>query len=246
MKTAALAISTLACFTTAGLSEVVLNEPFTYPDGALITVSGGLWGTHSGTIPGQVDVLAGVVNILGSETEDVNRSIAPTGFFYNSGTLTSTFDIRFTALPTAAGTYFTHYKDATTGFRGRLFALTSGAAAGSFRLGIADTTTTVVPLAFDLSLNTTYTVTLSLDVTSGRSSFSVAGIGEGATVTATDSTTPILAAAYALRQATGEGTLTFDNLVVDASVAAVPEPSAIVALISGAGVLAITRRRRVG
>ncbi|MGB8168175.1 MAG: PEP-CTERM sorting domain-containing protein [Chthoniobacteraceae bacterium] len=227
----------------AAQSAIVLDEPFTYADGSLITVSGGLWATHSGTTPGQVDVTGNKVNITSAETEDVNRFISGgAGLFFNAGILTATFDATFSALPTAGGSYFAHFKDdGTSNFRGRVFATTTGAGSGLFRMGIADTTNTFVPFVLDLSLGTTYSVTLSLDVASGRSSLAING---GTPVAATDATSALNVSTFALRQSTGEGTLALDNLVVDASTPAVPEPSTFVSLIGGVGMLMGFRRLR--
>jgi hypothetical protein len=244
MKKTFLIITSIASAAASSASgATVLNEPFSYSDGSLVTVSGGAWSTHSGTTPGQVDVVEGKVNINRSETEDVNASITGgiEGTFYDTGTLTATFDINFTELPTAGGAYFTHFKDAGFGFRGRLFSTISGAAAGTFRLAIADTTSAFAPLPVDLSLNTPYSVTLALDVATGRSSFSVNG---GSVVTATDTTSFLGVSAFALRQNSGEGTLTFDNLLVDASAAVVPEPSTALMLVGGLGMFGGLRRLR--
>lgn len=228
------------------MAVTVLTENFNYPDGPLVGAADSPWVTHSGT-PNQVNVASGAAQLVSSESEDVSAPIAPAGFFYNSGTLTATFDATFSVLPNATGAYFAHFKDGSTGFRSRVFATTSGADTG-FRLGISDVTNAVASAVFiptDLSLNTTYLLTLSLDVSTGRSSLTVAGAGS---VTANDLTgtppalTPINASAFALRQGGTLGTIAVDNISVDASAAAVPESStALLLVLAGLGLM---RRRR--
>lgn len=235
MTTAVLAASTAQ-------ATIVLNETFTYSDGPLTSTSGGLWVSHSGTAL-QLDVSANKLNITTSESEDANTSITGgAGLFYDAGILSATFDVTFSALPTATGAYFAHFKDAGNGFRSRLFATTTGATTGSFRLAIADIGSSTVPFALDLSLGVTYSITLALDVAVGRSSLSVNG---GTPVVATDTPTSALPiTSFAVRQASGEGTLTLDNLTVDASAPAVPEPTTLVSLAGGVGMLMGFRRLR--
>lgn len=237
-KSFPLALSSLALTAQASFAAVVFTENFGYPDGPLVGAAGSPWASHSGTA-GQSNVLGGAAVVTGAESEDVNANIAGgSGFFFNDGVLTATFDVNFSALPTASGSYFAHFRDSTT-FRGRVFATTTGAAPGFFRLAIADTTTTVAPVATDLSLNSNYLVTMSLNVATGRSSLSING---GTVVIATDATTPANVSTFALRQATSIGTMSIDNVVIDATVAAVPEAStAALGLLAGLGLL---RRRR--
>jgi hypothetical protein len=241
-KLAKTSLFALGVSLSASNAATVFTENFTYADVSLVGAPGSPWATHSGTTPGQVNVVSGAVVITGSESEDVNANIAGgTGFYYNTGTLTTTFDVTFTALPSGAGTYFLHYKDATaSGFRGRVFATTTGAASGSFRFAIADTTTTFAPVTTDLGLNTTYIVTLTLNAATGRSSLAING---GAAVTATDTTSQLNISTVALRQSSNEGTMTIDNIVVDASAAAVPEASTASLGIFLVG-LGLLRRRR--
>lgn len=228
-------------------AATVFTENFDYADGALAGASGSPWTNHSGTA-GQVNVASNAAVLTGSESEDVNALIAASGLFYNSGTLTATLSVNFSALPNATGAYFAHFKDATTGFRGRVFTTTTGATSG-FRLGISDVTNAVASAVFiptDLSLNTTYALTLTLDVATGRSSLAVAGIGSA---TATDLTgtppalIPVNVSAFALRQGgTGLGTVAIDNISVDATALPVPEPSiSVLGLLAGLGLM---RRRR--
>jgi hypothetical protein len=241
-KLAKTSLFALGVSLSASNAATVFTENFTYADVSLVGAPGSPWATHSGTTPGQVNVVSGAVVITGSESEDVNANIAGgTGFYYNTGTLITTFDVTFTALPSGAGTYFLHYKDATaSGFRGRVFATTTGAASGSFRFAIADTTTTFAPVTTDLGLNTTYIVTLTLNAATGRSSLAING---GAAVTATDTTSQLNISTVALRQSSNEGTMTIDNIVVDASAAAVPEASTASLGIFLVG-LGLLRRRR--
>ncbi len=228
-------------------AATVFTENFDYADGPLVGASGSPWVTHSGATAGQVNVAANAAELVSAESEDVSAPITATGTFYNSGTLTATMSVNFSVLPNATGAYIAHFKDATTGFRGRVFTTTTGATAG-FRLGIADVTNAVASAVFiptDLSLNTTYLLTLTLDAATGRSSLAVAGVGSA---TATDLTgtpaalTPINVFAFALRQGGTLGTVAIDNISVDATALPVPEPStSLLGLLAGLGLM---RRRR--
>ena len=252
MKKTFLAAAVLASLASTGFSTIVLSEPFTYANGPLVgqtpAVSAGTpWTTASGTA-GQMDVASNVVNITSSETEDLGIAAAPTGFAFTTGTIVATFDITFTALPTATGTYFGHFRDNNIGFRGRVYGSITGAAAGSFRLGISNVGNSVAATTFipvDLALSTLYSLTVTLDNATGISSLSISGVNGGTAVTATDTSTAANINGFGLRQATGEGTLTLDNLVLNASDPAtlVPEPTTMLTLISGLGMLGILRRR---
>ena len=67
MKTTLIAIGTLAIATLSSPAALILDEPFSYPDGTLVSVSGGNWTNHSGTL-GQVDVTSGKVNLTQAES----------------------------------------------------------------------------------------------------------------------------------------------------------------------------------
>jgi hypothetical protein len=218
-------------------AATVLTDTFDYPDGSLVGATGSPWVTHSGTA-GQVNVTSNVVNLTSSESEDVSAPLA--GQPYTVGKLTATFDVVFTALPTATGTYLAHFKNDTTGFRSRLYASTTGAAAGTFRLGISNANNglaTTVNVASDLSLNTAYAITMTWDL---DTLVSTLAINAGTAVSATDTTgnTSISVQAFAFRQASGMGTSTIDNLVVTY----IPEPGA--AFLGSLGMLCLLRRRR--
>jgi hypothetical protein len=205
-------------------AAILLDEPFTYPDGPLTTVSGGRWGNHSGTA-GQVDVNAGGVNLTQSETEDVNATLGGGPYAPDSGVvLYAKFTVRFTALPSGTGTYFAHFKDGSTGYRARVFASTFGADEGRLRLGISEAANTPTFLEHDLALDTPYTVIVRYDVATAASTLWVDATAESdPSVSATDDGAPISVEAFALRQSlssgNGMGTLVLDDLRVATSFA---------------------------
>lgn len=228
-----LATATVACAQT-----LLLNETFTYPDGGLVAGSGGVWTNFSGTA-GQLNVVGGQLEVTGTESEDAAAVLSATAI--TSGTLSATFTLTMTALPNGAGTYFMMFKDSgTTNFRGRLFAQTTGAAAGTFRLGISSSsTTTIAQFGQDLSLNTAYSVTFTLDPATGASTLSIDG---GAAVANTDTPSALGVTTIGIRQSANEGTMLIDNLVVN--LVAIPEPSTIaLGLVGLAGMVALRRRK---
>ena len=113
-----------------GSAAVVLDESFSYPDGALTTVGAGKWETHSGTA-GQVAVSSGRILLKFSDGEDVNALLAGEPYATGSSAVFYTrFTVNFSALPTSSGGYFAHFKDGGFTFRGKLFALSEGASVG--------------------------------------------------------------------------------------------------------------------
>jgi hypothetical protein len=228
-------------------AAVLLSDSFSYADGSLTAVSSGKWANHSGTA-GQVDVASGKVNLTEAESEDVNAQLS--GGPFTTGLLYAGLDFNFSALPSGTGTYFAHFKDATTsGFRARVFATTTGAAAGLYRIGItnaASTSPVVIPV--DLSLGTTHRLIESYDAAAATSTLYLDSTTETGGTAAADSTTTLPITSYALRQSlssgVGMGTLTVDNLAVATTFAeVVPEPGSI-ALVGLAASFWSSRRRR--
>ena len=202
-------------------TNVVLIDYFDYDgSGAIISQSGGLWQNHSGTA-GQMQVGSGQVTVDGGNAEDVNAQLFGQPYAKNSGAvLYSSFSITLSALPTDAGTYFTHFKDNTTsGFLARVFTSTNDAAFGSYRIGIGNSTGssgTTAQLPQDLILNSNYAVVTRLVMSNG---FSTVWINPGSesSPSATDTTTVtnlVDIYAYAFRESTGEGIIHVDNLKV--------------------------------
>jgi hypothetical protein len=232
---------------TAANATIVISDSFTYSDGALNGQGG--WDDHSGTA-GQVDVAGGVVNLTQAESEDVNKVLGST---FSSGTLYAGLSFSFSALPSGTGGYFFHFKDAgTSNLRGRVFATTTGAASGAFRLGVTNagnTLSSIIPT--DISLNTNHRLVLSLNTATGASSLFLDTLTETGGVTASDAVTAVGITSIALRQSlssgNGMGVLGVDNLVVATTFAqaAVPEASSFLfggLALCAAGAPALSRR----
>lgn len=213
------ALAAIACSTQASL---ILSNSFAYPDGPLVGGSVGsplgVWVTHSGTA-NQVDVLGGVVNLTGTEGEDVSTVLTnatyPTAI--SNGTVYASFDLNVSALPTAA-VYFAHFKGTSTDFRARIFINTS-ATPGKFRVGIVNgsaTSAAYVPL--DLDPGVTYKLVLRF-VDAATATLWVDPNAESNTANqaiGTDTITSGFAGCYywAWRQSGNMGTFTVDNLLI--------------------------------
>ena len=66
-------VSCIAAFllsATLSGAALLLNDTFSYPDGPLVTVSGGVWVHHSGSVNGEVAVASGRVLLNEDNTED--------------------------------------------------------------------------------------------------------------------------------------------------------------------------------
>ncbi len=223
---------------------VLLEDSFAYPDGPILDVSNGRWIHHSGTTPGQVEVSHGRLVLSGTETEDIHALLAGEPFMSDNSTnvFYVSFSFRFRALPSNGGAYFAHFKDAgTSNFRARIWAFTSGASAGGYRLGISFGSSSVsASLATDLSLNLDYRLVCRLDNQHATARLWLNPATESDPhVTSTDAGDPITLVAWAFRQASGAGEVSIDDLRVGTTFADVltdvppaPEPAPAVSVVT--------------
>ena len=206
-------------------SGIVLSDPFNYADGSLVPNSGRLWTTRAGT-PNQVQMVFGSALLMASQTEDVIARLISGPYETNGSTvLYASFDVRFIALPQMAPDIFAHFSGTdANNLRARVLASTTNAGFGSFRIGVANTTssvTNVVDFPMDLSLDTSYQVVVSYDVAAGTSKLWVNPASGAGPVNAIDPRQPTPINSYGLRQSAGIGDMFIDNLLVGTSFEAV-------------------------
>lgn len=187
-----------------------------------MTVSGGAWTTHSGTVVGETGVNSGRVDLREQDSEDVNALVPGQPYPANSPTvLYASFTVNFSSLPSVGGEYFAHFKNTSTGFRAKIFAQTTGAGAGYYRIGIANAANSAsVTNHLNLSLNTDYRVYVRYVINSATSTLWVSPDSEASpSIAAQDSTGAQTITSFALRQAAGIGGLKFDDLRIGTSFA---------------------------
>lgn len=230
MKTKILTLLTLTLLVTNVKAFLVLSDQFTYTNGPIVGAPGSPWNQSPGGTAGTSLITNNMLELTFARSEDINAELFGNPYTTNGATvLYSSFKVKFSALPTAAGSYFAHFKDtntgAATGFGGRVWASTANAAAGFFRLGIVNGTgpeanASSGQIATDLDTNTTYTVVTRFVPSTGIATIWLNPADESdPSVTATDPGTetrpnPIDVVAYAFRQATGIGTMVIDDLKV--------------------------------
>lgn len=203
----------------------VFNDPFSYNDGPLVALnSGNLWQHHSGAITGEVQVAGGSVTVDEVFAEDVSaRLIGAPYYATNAGGLYTSCKATLNFLPTLTtnvpfGTYFLHLKDdGNVNFRARVIVTVTNAAAGTYRLAIANGTSTNVPDQYpvDLIVGVQYTVVTRYDLVSGLSTLWINPAAEtDPSVTATDPVNLNLISGVALRENIGMGQVVVDDLIV--------------------------------
>ncbi len=232
----------------------IVTDTFSYGDGALVGAVGSDWASHSG-VANQVNVSGGRAVLTEAESEDVSLPLG--GGPYASGNLYAGFTVNFSVLPSGVGGYFASFRSSAFDFRARLYASTTGATAGTLRLGIGNSSTassTAVFIPLNLSLNTDYNVVIRYNtgaLVNPVSSLWVNPVSESDTLNRGDATDSFAGfpgiANFSLRQSltsgNGMGTLTVDNLKVGTDfISVVPEPHS--SLLLGVALLAGWRSKR--
>jgi len=246
----------------AANAAVLLQESFTYPDGALETVSGGLWQINSGS--GSKLVTSNKFVIDDNTTADYQRQ-------FNGGTTTtgaySSFKLNMSSLdvPNSVGAYFAALAGPSTGgtafstfFRTRVGAFVSGSeGTGKFTLAIssggsAPNGTDYTQWGSALNFDQEYTIVTKYDGTTGENRLWVNPTSESdpsVVFSAASSSSAIGSFLWRSNSSSLDGDKTVDDLNVGTTFAdvigggVVPEPTTAGAL-AAAGIAAMLRRRR--
>jgi hypothetical protein len=238
MKKLLTTLGVVGAFALTTQATIILNEPFTYLDGNLTTASSGAWTNHSGQGSGPVQVSSEKISLVTTAAEDVMRSL---GSAYSTETLYVSFNVNFSALPSAT-TYFAHFAQTATTFKSRIWAVTNGAAPGKFRLAITSSVSTAgawTPIQTDLELNTDYKVVMRFqggtNATLWINPTSEASIVNRADGTDVNTLGSWSAQFFAFRQSTGMGSMVIDDLLIGtefADVQTVGGPPSISGLVN--------------
>lgn len=229
----------------SGQALAVVNpfvEDFSYPDGSLTSVSGGNWGTHSGTA-GQVQVSSGAITLVqGSQSEDVSRNWG--GALGAGETVFFGFDVSMTGGGSVTDGYFAHVKNSGTFFSSRIW-VTGGNAGGDYTYGFSSGSSlgSGAEWASDFSYGSTQRVIASYDFDSGEINMWIDANSMGDTHLTLTGFAGDLMEAIAFREASGNTTQTIDNLRVGTTFASVVPTPGAAALVGFAGLAAVRRRR---
>ncbi len=192
-------------------ADVLFLDPFSYPDGSVVTNSAFLWANRSG-IEGQTQVADGQVSLLLTQTEDLSATLAGGPYAVSNRTiLYASFRVALPALPKKATGPFAHFGSGTS-MVGRLYVSTTNAAPGFYRMLISNGGGTPVELVKDLETNTYWQVVMRYDVDNAVASFWInPRFDYDRDAWAADPITPTRISYFGLRQGTDIG----GDMVVD-------------------------------
>lgn len=182
MKKATLALAAIMALAVAAPASaaVLLDEQFSYGDGDIVVVSGGLWANHSGVV--NPTVISQELSVDGiNNTGDVNRALSAAQ--PASATTYACLKVRVEGNAPSSANYFSHFRPGATNpnnFRSRVYV---GEVAGftSFTFAISATSSgTTPPVYWPVALNfgQVYTVVHSYDAATGEAKLWVDPITE--------------------------------------------------------------------
>jgi len=242
-KCLALAATLLA--TSAANAALFYNEEFDYADGALTTVSGGLWTAHSGAGSNSVMVSSETISLNhgSGSREDVKRE---TGSAMGAGDKWyAAFDV--TVSGGSDTVYFAHFVEGASLFESRVF-VTAPTAGGNYTIGLSNTSTVTSTWASDFTFGDKHRVVVSYDYDTHVSNLWVDPVDESSTFITVNNGFSDEISGFAFRQAAGNSVQVIDNLAVattfNEALTGVPEPATLSLLaLATMGCVGVARRR---
>lgn len=197
--------------------SVLLDEPFAYAEGSLLTNST-LWTTRSG-VAGQCQVQGGQLFLSAASTEDVVAPLIGSPYVRSNGTvLYAAFRLKALALPRVNPGLLAHFADGST-LRGRVYVGTTNAAPGRFRVFVGNGSDAVTEFPGDFETNTFYTVVTRYEIDAASTRLWVGPAAESdASVDAADPQSAARLVSYGFRQDSDiGGTFVIANLKIGLS-----------------------------
>ena len=195
-------------------AEYYLRDGFDYADGSLVTVSGGLWKTHSGTT-GEIQVTQSRIYLDQAKSEDVNRLLE--SVIKTDKIVYASMNVEFSVLPKGKdGSFFAHFKDKGSNFRGRVFACTNGVPNGKIKLGVSSGTSTASVFHSKLiSLNEKHQIVIKYNSQNCETRLWIDPVDESDEfISSEDIASAVDIYSFAFRQNSGIGGLYIDDLIV--------------------------------
>jgi hypothetical protein len=202
--TTLLALAAIGAFASQASAASLMFDGFAYPDGDLTTGSAGLWTTHSGTPPVDVQVVSGRAVTNMANAPDDNRA-------FTAQPLTSSTYACFDVIVPDPGAspkavYFAHFKDTgTTNFNSRVYVLpVAGGNGFTFGLSYSSTsaaTVGAVPWSVgSLTYGQLYRIVIKYDPVALTSIMWVDPVDETSTSISQSGTGATAISGFALRQ----------------------------------------------
>lgn len=232
--------------TVAPLLPILLQDQFAYTsftiDNALYGATGSPWQSIVPALPNtsyEVQTTNGWAYLTATLAEDVAAPLTNSAgtfpgfsnYVSSAGVVFySSFTLKVTDITLATGDYFAHLKNSYSGttFRAKVFVNTNGAAAGSYRIGIANQANAGTYYPLDCSVNTDYFVVTRYNSYNGEATLWVNPLAESLShITGTDALQTTTIGAYGLRESGGIGSLQISNLVVSTAFPSLPPLSPI-------------------
>lgn len=194
---------------------ILYQDDFTYTDGDLVGQGG--WGNHSGS-GSLIQVSGETISTVqgGGSREDASHSLGAT--IGAGDSWYARFDVTVGGTADASTTYFSHFKDAGTGFNSRVFVTAPNTATNNFTFAIGETSSSTPAAAFvsDFAYGTIYRILFGYNYDTGISQLwidplSMASLSINSTTQADPGEDLSL---IAFRQSGGNTTQMIDNLVV--------------------------------